>query len=542
MKVAAHDDLQVLEQLLQERLHSEMSLLDSLQVRCAIENGTLMVLSQHPPGKVLEPQPTLVALQQALQSLRPQVTQPVQLNLKVLGEKQPYATHSFMLQPPVSLPTPQKRTHKRSSDLFKLPILAAFACAGLAASLSCVYLLTRPCVIGKCKPIQTAQQMSQEYVLAARRAQVQELAAAQQQLKEATAALQTIPRWSPRYQEAQHLSETLSTQSSQLNQAVTALQKASAAVQKSQNLPHTAQEWQAIQALWSSAITSLEAFPRNSAVYPLAQQKLPLYRASLKSVDRQLNVEQQAAKKLTLALTTAKIATTRQGTAQSLQNWQLVQATWQVVVNELAKIPENSTAYKEAQQLLQAYRPKLAAARDRTNSEQVSAQAYDQVVRFANLAQRHEQQNQLATAVNNWTQALKAVKQVPTGTFYHSKVQPLTDAYTTALKQAEEKLRVAKILQKADADLKRTCSGELRFCNYSLQNQITVQLSSDYERALQQILMTAAVYGDSKTQAAVVDHYQILQQALEAISYNTGLPLAVYDSKGTPVFIYTPAS
>lgn len=555
MKVAARqDDLEVLEWLLQERLHSEMPLGDFLQVRCAIKNGTLMVLSQHPTGVVPEPQPTLAALQQALQSLQPQVAQSVQLELKLAHQNQPYATHSFMLQPPIQageqgrLGAPSGDRGERGAEgeesrqlKFPMPILIAVACAGFAACLSSVYLLTRPCVIGECEPIQTAQQMSQESATAARRAKSQqELAAAQQQLAEATVALQKIPQWSPSYQKAQQMSGTLSTQSATLNQALTALQKASAA-QKNQNPPHTAQEWQAIQALWRSTIASLQAVPHNSAVYPLAQQKLPLFRASLKSVDRQLNIEQQATKKLTLALTTAEVATKRQSSAQSLQNWQQVKSTWQVVVNELASIPKNSTANKEAQQLLQTYRPKLAAVRDRTTSEQVSALAYNQAVRLANLAKLYEQQNQLAMAVTNWKHALNAANQVPTGTFYHIKAQPLIDPYTTALKQAEEKLIVVKILQKTRADLNRTCSGELRFCNYSLLNQgIIVQLTSDYQRALERIFMTAAAYGDSKTQAAVVGHYQSLQQALEAISYNATLPLQVYDSKGSPILIYNP--
>lgn len=609
---ARQEDLQVLGQLLQQHLQSEFPQAVPLQVRCAIKDGTLMVLSQHPPDMTLEPHEMFAALQQALQSLQPQVAQPVEVNLRVAGQKQPYSIDFFVLQPPISLPvaepvgletscekpaspseeyeTPNKwgdpplaevKNLTGSSETFfdssnqlapapnlsskivpvkrfsfadatsrwpqfksPLPILVAGAGVALAASLGGVYLLTRPCVIGECEPIQTAQQLNQESAQLTRRAKSQQqLTAAQQQLAEATDALQTIPPWSPRYQEAQQLSQTLSTESGTLNQAVTALQKASAAAQKTQNPPHTVQEWQAIQALWREVIRPLEAVPRNSAVYSLAQQKLPGYRANLTSVHQQLKAEQQATKKLKLALATSQVATKRQSAAQSLQKWQQVQSTWQVAVDLLVSIPKTSTAHKEAQHLLRTYRLKLVAAGDRTTKEQFSAKTYNQAISLATVAQRYEQQNQLATAVTNWSQALNAAKQVPTGSFYHSKAQPIIDSYSSALKQAEDKLKAANILQKVRTDLDRTCSGSIQVCNYTLNSQaITVRLTSDYERAVEQSFIDANVQDDSNTQAGVVNYYQALLQALEAISYNASLPLQVYDAEGSLIHNYRPGT
>ena len=600
MKAAAQvADLQVLERLLQERLHSEMPQGDFLEVQCAIKNGTLMVLSQHPAEVVPEPKSMLEGLQRAIQSLQLQFAQLVQLDLRVVGQKRPYATHSFTLQRPVSLPiekpaglektcTPasvvEEYENPNSSDetpaaevtnlvgssetysdsfeplapapdlpspivpsrrdrQFQLPLpilLAAGACAGLAASIKGVNLLTSACVIGECEQIQTAQQLSQESTVAAVRAKSQQqLTVAQQQLLQATETLETIPRWSPHYQEAEDLSQTLSTPSVTLNQAVTALQKASVAAQKSQNPPHTVQQWQEIEALLQEAITLLEAVPSDSVLAPLAEQKLPGYRATLKSVNQQLDAEQQASNKLTQALEKATVATKYQDAARSLQDWQQAQSTWHLAVNELASIPKTSTAYKEAQQLLGTYRHKLAAVRDRTTKEQISAKAYNQAVSLATLATRYEQQNQLTSAVTNWTEALNEAKQVSDQTFYYGKAQSLIDSYSSALKQAEDKLSIANILQKTRADLNRTCSGNPRICNYSLKSVgITVRLTSDYEQAVKRILKTATASGDLKTQARVAEHYKTLQQALEAISYNANLPLEVYDAKGAPIHTY----
>ena len=564
---ARQEDLQVLGQLLQERLQSEFPEAISLKVQCAIKDGTLIVSSQHPASVTLDSHPTFAAIQQTLESLQPQVPQSVQLYLRVADQSRPYAVDCFILQPssltlakPAELeswdkPAPEQEnqnpnnwgaptanvdtTSRWHQSKLPVPILVAGAGVILAASISGAYLLS-PCVIGECKPIQTAQQLSQKSAFLTRRAKSpQQLTAAQQQLTAASNALQTIPPWATRYQEAQQLLQTFSTQSEKLNQAVTALQKASAAAQNTQNPPHTVQEWQAIQALWQGAIAPLAAVTRNSALYPVAQQKLPGYRANLESVNQQLKAEQQIAKKLTLALTTAQVATTRQGSAQTLQNWQQVQSTWQTAINSLASIPKNSTAYKEAQRLLATYRPKLAAVGDRTTKEQTAVTAYNRAISLAKLAQRYEQQNQLNASVINWNQALSYAKQVPAGTFYYTKAQPLIDSYSSALQQAQQKLRVANIWQKARADLERTCSGSIQFCNYSLNSQgIRVQLTSNYERVVEQSLLNANVQGDPNTQAAVVKHYQILRQALKAISDNASLPLQVYDSKGSPIYIY----
>ncbi len=101
---AGQQDLLFIAEILQKRLQSELPQAVSLQVQCAIKDGSLIVLSQHPEtGAILDPESTFAALHLTLQSLQPLVAQPVQLYLKVAGKKQPYATYSFTLQPPVSL-------------------------------------------------------------------------------------------------------------------------------------------------------------------------------------------------------------------------------------------------------------------------------------------------------------------------------------------------------------------------------------------------------------------------------------------------------
>lgn len=104
MEPAQQQDLKFLEELLQNRLQSEFPEASSLQAWCAIKDGNLIVFIQQPQSNViLDPEPTFAALHLTLQSLQPLTTKAVQLYLKVAGHPQPYATYSFMLQPPVSL-------------------------------------------------------------------------------------------------------------------------------------------------------------------------------------------------------------------------------------------------------------------------------------------------------------------------------------------------------------------------------------------------------------------------------------------------------
>jgi hypothetical protein len=234
---------------------------------------------------------------------------------------------------------------------------------------------------------------------------------------------------------------------------------------------------------------------------------------------------------------------TRQAAANSVQNWQQVQATWQVAINTLASVPDSSAVYQEAQQLMGVYQPKLVAARDRATREQIAANAYKRAVNSANLAKRYEQQQQWAAAVINWNRAVNAAKQVPNDTYYHAQAQPLVEPYSEALKQAEEKLQGVNILQKARADLNKTCSGAIRVCNFTVNEQaITVRLTSDYERAVERSWITGNAQRDNQTVAGVVDHLQILVQALEVIGDNGNLPVVVYDSKGAQVRTHTPGS
>ena len=344
---------------MQNRLQSEFPEAVSLQVRCAIKDGNLIVFTQQPQSDViLDPEPTFASLHLTLQSLQPLVTKPVQLYLKLAGQQQPYATYSFTLLPPVSLQvkelaglktrednsvspaekyetdkiwdeTPQAlesdvarmteadfdRMATLSSDLpsqvvpvmqfsygnegerspegdaakartraKKFPMLAlvAFAGVALSACLSGVNLLTSACVIGECKPIQTAQQLGQEASFAKKGAvSEQHLRVAQQHLAEATAALHKIPPWSPHYREAQQLLQNFSLPSAKYEECISKAGKLSPFPifsEKDQGLRYEClMEYAkklAAEGKFKEAIAVATKVPQNSPLYSEVQERI----------------------------------------------------------------------------------------------------------------------------------------------------------------------------------------------------------------------------------------------------------------------------
>ena len=442
----------------------------------------------------------------------------------------------------VEFQSQRRSSNEETSSGVPLPLLAVGA--GMAGLLSFggVYALTRPCVMGTCPQLLTAQQLSQDSIQTVRKAKsAQELAGAQQQLVQANQLLQSIPPWSRHHATAQKQLESYTTQSRRLEGILTALNKANEAAQKSLNPPHSVQEWQKIQSSWGEAIAQLRQVRPNNPVYPLAQQRLQDYQLNLAIVTQRIKTEQQAEQKLIEAKQTAQVAQARMGNARSFENWQQVYSSWQAATNALTTVPPTTMAYKEAQQLLLNYRPKLIAARDRSTKEQISANNYNQAVSLAAVAKRLEQQNQWSLAVATWRQASTFAQQVPTGTFYYAQTQQLIDAYANALKQAEASLRISLIQQKARLDLNRTCGGITRICNFTVTNQgINVYLTPDYYNRVVRTAATANMSGDYNTQVALQDHIQTLQAALETISENANLPLALYDHRRTLLGTYSP--
>lgn len=437
-----------------------------------------------------------------------------------------------------------RASHFKLTFLSRLPgtMVGLGAAAGLFALAGSLYMLTRPCVIGACVPLQTAQRLSQEAAqLAQANSSAMDVSEAYQKLAEGSYLLGTIPQWSGEYAEAQALLRVYGTQSEALGQVVTALQAANEAAHASQNPPHPLSRWEEIREMWQAAIAPLEQVSPDHPIYPLAQQKLTEYQANLSMINQRIVIEQQAQDKIKLARDTARLAEAREGVADSPESWQLTHVTWQVVVNLLQQIPSGTMAHAEAEQLLAIYQPRLNEARDRRLQEEISAKAYNQALSMAEAARQLEQQNQWSQAVSQWRSALANAQQIPTGTSYHGQVQPLVNSYTTSLSQAEETLRSAVARGNAQAQLEQTCAGTVRVCTFTVTGEeIQVQITPDYDQAIEQAIANGQAAGNPNAQAEATAHSNALLRALADISESTQVPLELYNADGSLFGTYVP--
>ncbi|MBW4651278.1 MAG: hypothetical protein KME06_21700 [Kastovskya adunca ATA6-11-RM4] len=434
-------------------------------------------------------------------------------------------------------PEPSQRNIKHL-----IPALVVGAGLGVMVFATSLYVLTRPCVLGTCTTLSQAEQLSQRSAQTLQNPQSgKAILEAQQQLNEAIKRLESIPFWSSYYEDAQARLKDYYPRAESTDEIVDALQKAARVSYQSQNPPHPASKWVEIQQQWREVIAQLEQIPTSSSIYPLAQQKIKAYQANLLTINQRLAIEKQVQGHLNAAKEAARIAEARQGVAQSLQNWQLVYATWQSALNRLKQIPQGTTSSREAQQLIALYQPKLAEARDRRAQEQFASRAYNQGLRLAQRAQTSQKNQQWSTAVKHWQDALTYINQVPSGTFYYGKAQALNNSYNTALKQAQAGLQLAIRLQQARLDLAQTCSANTQVCNYTISNNvIQVKLTPTYMQMVKQRALVAKARGDSNSQVGIVNHILTLGEALEAISENSRMRLEVYSAEGTLVEVHTP--
>ncbi|MGH1397144.1 MAG: hypothetical protein ACRAVC_24375 [Trichormus sp.] len=584
------EDLQILDRTLQEQFLAEVPSGEAFQIKCAVNKDELMILAQHPVSINVDTEQIFAVIEEVLQSLAPYREQKIRCFLRILGEKLPYAKRSLMMQGHEQVETPVYEEHQESEkdeiaeerapfssaefplayssgvshtgdeiaeevfdplagtpDLLTTPHRRPISPVFLGVVLlgivllggGSAYVLTRPCVMSECREIQAAQELKTQYrQLISRAKSDNELAAITKQLETISADLRVIPWWSPHYQPAQELKSSLSAQSEKITQVLKALEAAAAAEQKMQTPANSQEELKTRQNLWRQAIAPLELVNPNNELYRLISPRLVRYRNNLKTVNQQIVAQEKWLKKLMDAKGVAVVATRRETTAKSFQDWQKVQSTWQIVVNALNVIPQSSPAYQEAQQLLLEYKPKLARARDRVTIEELGAKSYQQLTNIAKQAKAYEQQQQWQAAVMYWEQALQAAKQISNDSLYYNQAQSLIAPYSASLKQAQEKLQLQNAWQQTRADLEKTCSSGMRICNFTVDEKgIMVKITPEYEQILEKGVSDTT---NNSTIVDIANHWQSLQEALTVISENANLPLFIYNNQNQAIYIRSP--
>jgi len=379
--------------------------------------------------------------------------------------------------------------------------------AGLVLALTSmgIYAVTRPCVIGKCTILDSAQDLTyeSEQLLSTVKTQ-EEVVEAYEKLIEANYQLARIPFWSAHYDEAQFLLTRYQAEADFISQIVLAQRQAQEATLSAQDAPHPLTVWEDIRGQWREAIAQLSEVPSDTRASDFAHTKLSEYRTYLSTVDQHILQEQDAQAKIAAAREAAQIAESRESDADSAESWQLVYVTWQVVMNRLADVSKDTMAYAEAQHLNAIYTARLETARNRHLQEQASHNAYSQAIALAEQAMQSEQDGQLTQAMVAWQNALAAIEQIPAGTSYHDQARPLVRSYGEELVRTEEMLAEFDALEQHRPTLNRVCTANSSspVCSYRLGlNRIQVFVAEPYAGDLRQALRI----GLSNTDTASVE-------------------------------------
>jgi len=634
MNVAVQqEDIELLNDILQERLLAEFPSVEGLQVKCALKNDELMILTQHSPPAIINTEQIFAVLEQALQWQLNTPSAGIKCFVRITGEKLPYAKHALKLSPPIHPTQPieqeealralmeedrqQQRFHdnfqpiepadvispvseeaipaynpftstpEQDDDSFdvnqydhqpeydlrtepemmeseekfdpfaggpdlrekktrKFPVLPQLPSlpksplflplAALVLIITIIvfgagtYFLTSSCLMFKCRELETAEKLKADLSPLLRQAKSErELQSVKQQIDEAIIPLQNIPQWSPNHGLAEEMTTVFSEQSVKIQQVVTALQEASQAMQKTPSSTNSLEELKKQQNLWRQAITPLEAIKPSSDLYRLVHPKLPSYRQRLVAINQQLFTEESLVKKLDSVKEIVKRAEMSESTAKSANEWQKVESDWQLVVNSLKSIPQNSSESVEAIGLLTKYQPRLIKAHNINQKELLANQSYQKAVNLANQAKVEEtEKNQLQAAVSSWQQAIQTAKQVPQDTVPYNQAQSLITTSSSALVEAQTKLAAyAGSTQQARADLSSTCNSGTQFCTFKIDDaKITVTLTAEYDQALQ----------NPHDSSSMQNHLNKLREVLKVISENANRPLVLYNSQGSVMY------
>jgi len=539
--------LKELEALLQSHLSSEVFPAIPLDVRCFLKDETLIVLVQYPEPIMPYPRRVFRSLRSTLEEQR--ISAEVLMYLVVQGNMSPALTDAntsisdMELADKVSLQLGEQNGVLISSNSrknSKKPLI--FMAAGMAVCSILMYGLTRPCVVSECSALPLAKKLAEESVETfANTPSTPEIIAAKSELVKSIEILKSIPLWSSYSKDAANLEQVYQEKLTGLENIVTALETGGKAATMGENPPYSAGNWYEIQQIWSEAIASLKQVKKDSEFYNFAQTKIKEYENNSAIVQAQLNTEKQAAKTLKIAQEAGKIAEVRAYAAQSLSNWQLVEATWETAISQIKQIPPQTTIYEQAQDLAASFSNHLTVAKERKNNEQFALKIYNQAISQAQLAQHSESINQWSDAVFYWEEAMSLIKDIPQNSYQYRQAIPLANSYSQSLENSQAQLQIALTLQQANTDLEKTCSNISKICDFTVeQHGIKVRLTPTYMQDVWQAALVAKAQENMATQVQILDHISTLEKTLEIISINSGIPLEVYNADGILVLQFTP--
>jgi hypothetical protein len=132
------------------------------------------------------------------------------------------------------------------------------------------------------------------------------------------------------------------------------------AAKAGQNPPHTVTEWRQIENLWIEAIERLKEIPsKDVAGYTEAQKLLAIYEANLGQVKVRRQAETDAVEALEAAQREIESLLASIPVDANDVRYNQVLSQLQSIINQLEKVPNGTTTYLKAQELLLSAKNKL---------------------------------------------------------------------------------------------------------------------------------------------------------------------------------------
>ena len=451
---------QILEVKLQKHLQAAGFKNLPLYISCDFRDESLTVVGEHPRSLVLKAKPTFAVLEAAILEIEPESIQQIGLCLKITGQKQPYAFHSFTMHHPVL-------SRPKTVEIFKKPEIPAAETG--------IVLAENPADtadVAEDLPLETEVKNAggDEYF--------PNFSDSSSNSEPIAFKVTTIPGdfaenpFNPLDMEAVTVSQT-PKYSPWAVLAATGIVSLAAIIlaggyyllsrpcaigecpalanakQLSDNSIRTlktskvANSPEEAQKQVKGAIALLEPIPAWSIHRGEAQTALEKYRQQSQNVNSAID-----------GARLAESAARKTGNPPySVANWQEAQALWQSAIAQLGEIPRDSPVYPYAQKKFKEYRKNLATGNKELGTEK---QAEETLLEAKNKAQIAEAREAVAQTAESWIQvqigweqALEILSEIPSNTKSYQQGKLLVPRYETKLSQARERKNVEGIAENA---------------------------------------------------------------------------------------------
>ncbi len=405
------------------------------------------------------------------------------------------------------------------------------------------FIFTRPCTLGSCDRIETAQQQGNEALSDLRVAStLAEVTEVRDQLDSSIEMLEPIPAWSSYYDDAQVILPGFRQELTALDLVTQAQGMAYSAALKSIDPPHPTATWETVADEWREAIAALSKVPLESPVREIAERKLKEYRANLSTILLRIEIESGAELSLRQAQSAASQASQQAEQASSLEAWEAVLANWNEAVGSLKQVPQGTQAYAEAQQILPEYEDKRLEARDRVEQERSASRILSQAQQLATGAQSAEAAEQWTVAIENWTQAAGQLRDIPAESSAHTSAQNQLATYTAALGAAETNAAASLRFQPVEPSFYLMCgTSDAQKCTYAIQaGKVRLALAEGYDRVINESITPPDQRQQIESNAQLVSQSNQLLEQISTLSRQAQIPIELYDSKGNFLAKYQP--